>query len=167
MLRVVDKKRVITLLPHIVEVSLVTAAILILGRQFSGEDGAILEYFIVVARRCQVCRIKVGIAVMELDARQLVFVEMNVNSGRLKRWIGDDDEKFLNDVSSCRALLTDEALVNHRLEFVQHLIVFALLEFLFLLSQTSQFSLNFLYSAFKFGGSKSFVWHKSSPFSLR
>lgn len=157
----------VTLFPHIIEVALVAASVLVLRRQLTGEDSAILEYFVVITGRRQIRRIEVGIAVMEFDARQLVFVEMDVNSRGLERRIGDDDEKLLNDVSSRRALLTNEALVNHRLEFVQHFIVFALREFLFLLPQTSQLSLNFLYSAFNFGGSKSFVWHKSSPFSLK
>lgn len=157
----------VALFPHIVEVSLVTASVLILRRQLTGENGAILEYFVVIAWRRQVRRIEVGIAVVELDARQLVFIEMNVNSCGLKRRIGDDNKELLDDVTSCSALLAAETLVNHRLEFVQHLVVFPFREFLFLLPQTSQLSLNFLYSAFNSGGSKSFVWHKSSPFSLK
>lgn len=104
---------------------------------------------------------------MEPDTRQLVFVEVDVNPCGLKRRIGDDNEELLDDVPSRRALLTKETLVNHRLEFVQHLVIFSLCELLFFLLQAPQLSLNFSYSAFNSGGSKSFVCHKSSPFSLK
>lgn len=147
----------VALFPHIVKVSLVAAAVLILGRQLAGEDGAILKYLIVVAGRRQVRRVEVGITVMELDARQLVFVEMNINSRSLKRRIGDDDEKLLDDVSRRRTPLTDEAFVNHWLEFIQHLVIFTLCEFLLLPPQASQLSLNFAYSVLNSGRSKSFV----------
>lgn len=157
----------VALFPHIVEVSLVAAAILILRRQFACEDSAILEYLIVVAGWRQVRRIEVGIAIVELDAWQLIFVEVDVHSCGLKWRICDDDEELLDDMAGRGALLTAETLVNHRLELIQHFVVFALCEFLFLPPQASQFGLNFLYSAFKSGGSKSFVWHKSSPFSLK
>lgn len=94
---------------------------------------------------------------MKLDARQLVFIEMNINSRGLKRRIGDDDEKLLNDVARCSALLTDKTLVNHWFKFVQHLVIFTLCEFLFLPPQASQLSLNFAYSVLNSGRSKSFV----------
>lgn len=123
----------VALFPHIIEVSLVAAAVLILRRQLTGENGAILEYFVVVAGRRQVCRVEVGIAVVEFDAWELVFVEMDVNSCDLKGWVSNDNKELLDDMAGSGALLTDEALVNHRLEFIQHLIVFALREFLFLL----------------------------------
>lgn len=128
-----NENGMVALFPHIVEVSLVAAAILILRRQFSCEDSIILEHFVVITGRRQVRRIEIGIAVMELNARQLVFIEMDIYSRGLKRRIGDDNKELLDDVTCCSAFLTAETFVNHRLELIQHLIVFALCEFLFLL----------------------------------
>lgn len=120
----------VTFLPQIVGVSAVTATVVILKRQLAGEDGIILKYFVVVAGRRQIRGVEVGITVMKLDAWELVFVEVDVNSRDFKWWIGDDNKELLDDVSSCELLPTNETLVNHWLEFVQHIVVLTFREFL-------------------------------------
>ncbi len=147
----------LTLFPHIVGISFVTAAVLIFERQLAGKDGVILEYFVIIAGRCQVRRVKVGVTVVKPNAWQLVLVEMNINPCDLKRRISDDNKELLDDMSSRRALLPEEALVNHRFEFIQYIVIFSPGEFLFLLTKPRQFSLNFSYSTLNFGRSKSFV----------
>lgn len=157
LLGVEEKKGLVALFPQIIGVSVVTASIVIYLRQFAGKDGIVLEYFVIIARRRQIRRIEICAAVVEPDARQLVFVETNGCPCNFQWGISHYNKELLNYVAGSRTLLPEETFVNHRLELIQHLAVLQFCEFLFLAPQPTQLSLNFSYSVFNFGGSKSFV----------